>query len=138
YTDYFGYRAFNIGLDNLAVILWKNADQILYGMGSLVLPKVLDSLPVKILTQVIAVAMIAGVVRLVRRGVAVDYALFALVSLGIMLVWHFPPNERLVLPLYPLLIAGLVAELEHLSEMLKTAFRHKDFSQRAVAGLFSA
>src|SRR5712691_315309 len=85
YTDYLGYRAFNIGFDNLAVILWKNADQILYGMGSLVLPKVLDTLPVKILTQVIAVAMIAGVIRLVRRGIGVDYALFALVSVGIML-----------------------------------------------------
>jgi hypothetical protein len=138
YTDYLGYRAFNIGFDNLAVILWKNFDQILYAVGSLAFPKVLDTFVVKILTQVLAVAMVAGVVRLVRRGIAVDYALFALVSIGIMLIWHFPPNERFVLPLYPLLIAGLVAELEHLAEMLKTAFRHKDFSQRAVAGLLSA
>jgi hypothetical protein len=138
YTDYFGYRTLNFGADNLAVILWKNFDQILYGVGSLVLPKVLDTLPVKILTEVIAVAMIAGVVRLARRGIALDYALFALVSTGIMLVWHFPPNERFVLPLYPLLVAGLVAELEHLGGMLKIARRHKDLSQRVAAGLFSA
>src|SRR5712691_10474039 len=96
YTDYFGYRALNFGFDNLAVILWKNFDQILYGMGSLTLPKVLDTQIVKILSQVIAVAMIVGIVRLVRRGIAVDYALFALVSAGIMLVWHYPPNERFV------------------------------------------
>ena len=138
YTDYLGYRALNIGFDNLAVLLWKNTDQILYGMGSLLLPKVLDTLAVKMLAWVIAVAMIVGVVRLARRGIAVHYALFALVSVGIMLVWHFPPNERFVLPLYPLLIAGLLAELEHLGEMLKKAFHHKDFSQRVVAGLMSA
>jgi hypothetical protein len=62
YTDYLGYQFANVGFDNLAVVLWKNADQILYGMGALALPKVFDALPLKILTQVIAVAMLAGVV----------------------------------------------------------------------------
>jgi hypothetical protein len=138
YTDYVRYQFLNVGFDNLAVVLWKNIDQILYGMGSLVLPKVADSLPVKILTQVIAVAMISGIVRLARRQIAVDYALFALVSTGILMVWHFPPNERFVLPLYPLLLAGLVTELVHLSKMLRAAFRHKDAGQRVMAGLFSA
>ena len=107
-------------------------------MGSLVLPKVLDSLPVKILTQVIAVAMISGIVRLARRRVAVDYALFALVSTGILLIWHFPPNERFVVPLYPLLLAGLVTELGFLAKMLRAAFGHKDIGQRMVAAVFSA
>jgi hypothetical protein len=134
YTDYIHYQFLNVGLDNFAVVLWKNFDQILYGMGSMVLPKVLDILPVKILTQVIGVAMISGVVRMARRGIAVDYALFSLVSVGILLVWHFPPNERFVLPLYPLLLAGLVAEIEHLWGMLKAGFGHRDFGQRAVAG----
>ena len=43
-------------------------------MGALILPKVVVLAPVKILTQVIAIAMIAGIVRLVRRGIAVPYA----------------------------------------------------------------
>src|SRR5439155_586734 len=106
-------------------------DQLLYGMGSLVLPKVLDGLPVKILTEALAVAMIVGAVRLARRGIAVDYALFALVSAGILLIWHFPPNERFVLPFFPLLLAGLVAEVEYI---VRAARRHKDFGQR-VAGM---
>ena len=38
-----------------------------------------------------------------------------------------------MLPLYPLLLAGLIAEIEHVVKMLKTALRHKDFGQRAVA-----
>jgi hypothetical protein len=137
YTDYFGYQFLNVGFDNFYIVLWKNLDQLLYGVGSLVLPKVTDSAPVKILTQVIAVAMIAGTVRLARRGIAEAYAWFALVSAGILLVWHFPPNERFVLPLYPLLAAGLVYELEILAVGLRKAFAHKDAGQRGAAWLMS-
>jgi hypothetical protein len=138
YTDYLGYQFANVGFDNIAVVLWKNADQILYGMGSLVLPKVFDALPVKILTQVIAVAMLAGIVRMVRRGIAVDYALFGAVSAGILLVWHYPATERFVLPLFPLLIAGFVMEMEHLAKMLRAGMHHKDIGQRVVAAGFGA
>ncbi len=138
YADYMRYQSLNIGFDNLAVLLWKNIDQILYGMGSLALPKVADSLLVKILTQVIAFAMIAGVVRLVRRGAFTQYAAFGVVSLAVLLVWHFPPNERFVLPLFPLLAAGLVTELQHLGKMLRSAFSHRDASQRAMAAIFAA
>jgi hypothetical protein len=137
YTDYVKFQFLNVGLDNLAVVLWKNIDELLYSIGSLIVPKVLALLPVKILTQVIAIAMISGVVRLARRGIAVPYALFALVSSGMLVVWHFPPTERFVLPIFPLLAAGLVVELEHLAQMLRAAFRHKDVSQRIVAGVFA-
>jgi hypothetical protein len=154
YTDYVRYQFLNVGFGNIAVVVWKNLDQILYGLGALVLPKVFEGGVVKILTQVIAVAMIAGVVRMVKPKnqdsvvdaterlhspnqsgrIAITYAWFAVVSTGILLVWHFPPNERFMLPIYPLMLAGLVTELEHLVAMLKRAFRHKDFSQRVVAG----
>ncbi len=137
YTDYIGYLP-HLRFADLAVVLWKNLDQVLYSMGSMVLPKVIDFLPMKILAQVIAVAMITGTMRLVWRGVAVGYALFALVSIGILLVWNFPSTERSFVPLYPLLLAGLATEIEHVVGMLRAAFRHKDFGQRAVAGMLSA
>jgi hypothetical protein len=137
YTDYARFQFLNVGLDNIAVVLWKNTDELLYSIGSLIVPQVVALLPVKILTQVIAIAMISGIVRLARRGIAVPYALFALVSSGMLIVWHFPPTERFVLPIFPLLAAGLVVELEHLGQMLRTAFRHKDVSQRVVAGGFA-
>jgi uncharacterized membrane protein YqjE len=137
YTDYVKFQFLNVGLDNLAVVLWKNIDALLYSIGSLIVPQVVALLPVKILTQVVAIAMISGVVRLARRGVAVPYALFALVSSGMLVVWHFPPTERFVLPIFPLLAAGLVVELERLAQMLRAAFRHKDISQRVVAGAFA-
>jgi hypothetical protein len=137
YVDYMAFEKATVGLDNFWIVVWKNIDQILYGMGSLVLPKVVAFLPLKILTQVIAVAMLAGVVRLVRRGIAVDYAAFGVLSVGILAIWHYPPNERFVLPLFPLLLAGLVTELEHLICMLRKALHHKDPAQRVVAVMFA-
>jgi hypothetical protein len=137
YTDYLKFEFLNVGMDNLAVVLWKNFDQLLFGMGSLILPEYIDLQPVKILTQVLGIAMIAGTVRLARRGIAVPYALFALVSAGMLLIWHYPPNQRFVLPLFPILAAGLITELEHLVQMLRGAFRHKDMGQRVVGGAFA-
>lgn len=133
YTDYTGYEFLNVDLHNLPRVVWKNLDNLLYGMGSLVLPGIFAGLPAKIVTQMIAVAMIVGTARLARRGIMEDYGWFAVISAGILLVWHFPPNERFVLPLAPLLLVGLVTEIEHLGAMLKTGLRHKDFGQRAVA-----
>jgi hypothetical protein len=138
YTDYARYQFLNVGWDNIAIVAWKNVDQILYGMGALALPKVFESLPAKILTQVIAFAMIAGTVRLMRRGVMLHYGAFAVVSTGMLIVWHFPPTERFVLPLFPLLAAGLVTEIEHLAKGLRNAFAHRDVSQRIAGALIAA
>jgi hypothetical protein len=83
--------------------------------------------------QVIAVAMIAGVVRMVRRGRGLLYALFAAGSCVQLLVWHFPPNERFMLPLFPLALAGLFTEGQHLYAMLRAGLGHRDTGQRVVA-----
>ncbi len=141
YVDYVRYQFVNVGTDNFLVVLWKNADQLLYGMGALILPKVMDGPPIKMLTEALGVAMISGVVRLIRQqgfrqSIAVDYAAFALLSSGILLVWHFPPNERFVLPIFPLLLAGLVTEIQHLWNMFRPALHHKDRSQRIVGWMF--
>ena len=136
YTDYVRYMM-HLTWDDMPVILWKNIDQLLYAMGSMALPRIYGILPVKILTQVIAVAMIAGTVRLVRRHFGAAYALCALVSCGILLVCNFPSTERYILPLYPLLLAGLLSELEHMGRMFRAGLHHRDFSQRVAAGAFA-
>jgi hypothetical protein len=138
YTDYVKYEFLTVGLDNLHIVLWKNIDGLLYGMGSLAIPPVFAFLPVKILTEVVAIAMISGCVRLYRQGIGVQYSFFAILSSAMLIVWHFPSNARFVLPVCPLLLAGLVTELEHLAAMLKSAFRHKDMSQRVVAAGMAA
>jgi hypothetical protein len=138
YTDYVKYEFLTVGLDNLHIVLWKNLDGLLYGMGSLAIPPVFAFPVVKILTEVVAIAMISGCVRLYRRGIGVQYSFFAIISSAMLIVWHFPSNARFVLPICPLLFAGLVTELEHLAGMLKSAIRHKEMSQRVVAWGMSA
>jgi hypothetical protein len=134
YTDYVKYEFLTIGLDNVHIVLWKNIDGLLYGMGAWAIPQVLPGTFAKVLTEVLGIAMIFGIVRLFRRGIAVQYAFFALMSSLMLIVWHFPPNERFVLPFAPLLLAGLITELEHIAAMIKGAFGHKDVGQRVVAG----
>ena len=137
YTDYFRYELYSISLRDLPVFFWRNVDGLLLGLGSLVLPNVVSSFVVKTVAQVIAVAMIAGVVRMVRRGpdsgMTQLYALLAAGSCAQLLVWHFPPNERFVLPFLPLALAGLLTEMEHLASMLRKGLSHRETGQRVVA-----
>ena len=133
YTDYFRYEIYSISPRDLPLFFWRNVDGLLLGLGSLALPNIFGSFFFKTAAQVIAVAMIAGVVRMVRRGQGLLYALVAAGSCAQLAVWHFPPNERFVLPLLPLALAGLMAEIDHFGGMLRTALRHRDASQRVVA-----
>jgi hypothetical protein len=133
YTDYLGYQTLNVKLADLPLVLWKNADGFLGGLGSLIIPKIVPSLFSKIAAQVIAVAMISGVVRLVRASRCELYAAFALFSAILMLIWHYPPDERFVVPLMPLAFAGLIAETHHLWGMLRVGRHHPDCSQRLAA-----
>jgi hypothetical protein len=100
-------------------------------------PKVTDSLFLKIVADVIAVAMISGIVRMARKGRALHYAGFAVGSAGMLVIWHFPPNERFSLPLAPLAFAGLLTEMEHFSAMTRTSLRHRDRSQRVAAAIMA-
>lgn len=138
YTNYFSYARYAISLSDLPVLLWKNADALLYAFGAMAMPEVTSVLIVKILTQVLGVAMIAGIVRMATRGIAPQYTGFAVISSAILLVWYFPPNERFILPLAPLLLAGFVKEMENLLGLLRSSVRHKDRSQRLVAFGFGA
>lgn len=137
YIDYVHFLM-HAKLSDMPVVLWKNVDELLYAMGSMALPRIYGLLPLKILTQVIAVAMIAGTVRLARRKFGLEYGVFAALSCSILLIWTFPSTERFMIPLFPLLLAGLVTEIEHMGRMFQTAFRHRDFSQRVAAGVFSS
>jgi hypothetical protein len=89
----------------------------------------------KILAELIGVAMISGSVRLVRSAKAVHYAIFAAGACFMLVIWHFPPNERFVLPLAPLAFAGLVTEMEHFVSMARAGLKHREASQRVAAAV---
>lgn len=133
YTDYFRNQLYSLSLKDFHLYVWRNIDALLWGLGGLIVPKVTSSWFLKILAQVIAVAMVAGIVRMVRRGQGVLYALFAAMGAVLLCVCTFPANERLTLPFFPLALAGLVVEMEHFYETARVGLRHKDRSQRVAA-----
>jgi hypothetical protein len=135
YTTYLDYHLYLVKLADMPMLLWKNIDQWLLGVGALIIPEASDARLVKILTQTIGVAMLAGVVRLARAGRALDYAVFAVPFSAMLVAWHYPPTERLIAPIYPLLLAGFWSEMRHLVAMLAGALRHRDRSQRVAAAI---
>ncbi|HSR08692.1 MAG TPA: hypothetical protein VLM42_16185, partial [Bryobacteraceae bacterium] len=106
YTNYLGYYFTNVGWDNIGHVLARNTGALLEAMGSLVFPQMMEGWLAKVILWPLALAMIVGCVRMVRQGYARLYALFGLVSAGILLIWHYQPNQRFILPLAPLLLAG--------------------------------
>jgi branched-subunit amino acid transport protein len=136
YTNYFGYRSENISLPDLPLVVWYNLDTFLQGAGKLLI----FDLPYgsKHLERIVAIAAIAGCVRLTLRTRKLQYPLACLAMAAILLVWHFPPDQRFVFPLYPLLLAGLATEIRNLYGALKTAWKKPAFADRvAVAGFGS-
>jgi hypothetical protein len=67
----------------------------------------------------------------------VHYAMYAAGAAFMLVIWHFPPNERFVLPLVPLAFAGLLTEMEHFAAMVRSSLHHKDFSQRVAAAVMA-
>jgi hypothetical protein len=127
YVDYTRFERLNFSWDTVLPVLWANLNEVLFSFGSTVVP------PIWILAQLVGVLMIAGVVHMARKGVAVDYALFSAATIATLLFWHFTAAERFVLPLFPLLIAGFLDRLEAFAQVLSKTFRHEDPSQRVAA-----
>ncbi len=138
YTNYIGYQLLNVGWDNIGQVLWNNVDSLLLAMGSLIFPQMLVGLPAKLILQPLGVAMILGCVRMGAKGHGRFYALFGGISLAMLLVWHFRPNQRFILPLAPVLLTGFCFEMKHLAGLFRGAFGHRDRSQRVVAYGFAA
>jgi hypothetical protein len=138
YTDYFRFQLYTFTPRDFYLYIWRNVDALLWGLGALILPKVTGSWLLKVVSQVIAVAMIAGIVRMVRRGQGRLYALYAAMGAALLIICTFPGNERLTLPLFPLALAGLLVEMERFFEMSRASLRHKDRSQRVAARVLMA
>ena len=138
YTNYTGFHWLNFHWNEAYLFLWKNMDGLLHGIGALIFPKSSESLLLKILSQALGVAAISGSWRLVKQHNALHYGVFAMIFSGMLALWSFPPNERFVLPLAPLLIPGFCLEMRELILNIRKGFTHKDNSQRIAAKIMSA
>ncbi len=140
YTNYLGFHLLNFRLGEAHLFLWKNLDGLMQGLGAYIMPKVDGGLGEKILAQVMAVAALSGLWRVVRAGneTVRGYAWFGLFYAGQLVVWHFPPNERFVFPMLPLLLVGWTAEFGRLGGRVAELRRGADAGQRRAAWVVSA
>lgn len=131
YTNYAGYQVYNVPLRDLPLVVWHNLDAFLMGVGRLLTFDV--PLGSKHLERVVAVAAIAGSVRLARRTGRLQFPLAALGISALMLIWHFTPDQRFGFPMYPLFLAGLWTELANVCGALQLSWKKPAVADRGVA-----
>ncbi|HYL36169.1 MAG TPA: hypothetical protein VEV17_09685 [Bryobacteraceae bacterium] len=131
YTNYLGFQLYNVPWRDLPLVAWHNLDGLLTGAGKLLTFDV--PYGSVYLERVVAVAAIAGCVRLARRTQKLQYPLAALGFALLMLVWHFIPDQRFVFPLYPILAAGLWTELKNVCRSLQLAWNKPALADRCAA-----
>jgi hypothetical protein len=132
YTDYTGFRAQQVTLADLPTIVWVNLDSLFSGAGRLFFFENLEAIWVKLVAWVIAVAAVAGIVKLVRGTGRRHYAAFAGVYAALLVVWHYPPDRRFVYPLLPLLVAGVFAQVRAMLGAQRPARQRADRIGNAV------
>ena len=136
YTNYAGYEIYNVPLRDLPLVVWFNLDGFLQGAGKLLI----FDLPYgsAYLERVVAIGALAGCVRLTRNKQMFQYPLAALGMTALLLIWHFPPDQRFVFPLYPFLLMGLATEVRHICTVLWIAWQKPAVADRFAAAGFGA
>ena len=89
------------------LVVWVNFKTLWASAGELIAAPVLGGALGRLPAFAAATVAIAGVLILARRKGVTHYHAFALGLLPMLAVWHYPPVQRFVLPLLPLLLAGL-------------------------------
>jgi hypothetical protein len=137
YTNYLGFQLYNVSWRDLPVVVWYNLDGLLMGIGKLLTfdVAIFES---KHLERVVAIAAIAGVVRLARKTREIEYPVFAGAFSLMLLVWHYQPDQRFVFPMYPLLLAGLWAELKNVGGALRASWLRNAAGDRIAATAFGS
>jgi hypothetical protein len=125
YTDYFRYHLYNVDFRMLPSLLLKNTDALLRSVGHLLIgpPSFLsmDSAgvmaAVRLGIEIIGIVTVAGCIRVRHRGLT-PYHAFAGLYVLLLLVWHYPPDERFLFPIFPVLVAGCWQEIHALHGLL--------------------
>ncbi|MEQ1884019.1 MAG: hypothetical protein ABL967_03095 [Bryobacteraceae bacterium] len=133
YTDYVRFQFLNVDAHNFRRVLAVNLRELFFGTGSLVFPRISDSPLVKVCAAAAVLGVVSGCVRMMRNGILHAYGAFTLISLGILAVWHYPPNERFLLPLLPFFAAGLATELLWIAAHIRTAANGTDTGNRIAS-----
>jgi 4-amino-4-deoxy-L-arabinose transferase-like glycosyltransferase len=132
-TNYLGFQFANVHWNDLGTVAWTNFAHMLYEMGALLFPLESASFFMQLVRDTVAVAIIWRLFCRRRDPALQPYLWFASLTMVELLVWHFPPNLRLMYPLVPLFLAGLLWEIQNVINMIRRSLAHKDRSQRVAA-----
>jgi hypothetical protein len=133
YTDYLGYYLRDLRLPDLPLVVWKNLDSLVCSLGGLFVFGLGDGVWGRSAARILAAAAVAGVVRLARRGGCRAHHFFAAAYAGLLLVWDFTPDQRFLVPVLPIALAGLYCEMRNLAGVVGAAWR-AGRANRAAAG----
>lgn len=135
YVDYFGYLLSSFELSELQTVIGANFGTLVTCTGSLLWFEPSDSLAATYGKTVLTLLAVAGLVKMIQaRGVSL-YALFAIAYVAVLLPWNFSPNERFLLPLLPLLVAGLYTAVRGMAGAMAGLWRKSGIANRTFAGL---
>jgi hypothetical protein len=113
-------------------VVWCNLDVMLRGLGRLVVFDTALSENAH-LERILAVAVIVGGVRVLRRSGRLQYPAAAAGMTAVLLVYHYTPDERLCLPLFPLILMGFWTEAKRFWEAVCAAWRKRSAADRVMA-----
>ena len=132
-TDYIGFFVYEIHLRDLGTVVWTNFGHLLYEMAALVFPEENGSFFWQLIRVTTAAAILTGLFRRRKDPALQPYLALAALTMLELVVWHYPPNLRLMYPLVPLFAVGALEEGKHFVVLLRTTFRRPETSQR-IAG----
>lgn len=132
YTDYLAFHRFDVPLEGWPRMIADNANLAIKSIGELLVFDQDPGFAALTLARLLAVATISGCIRLVRAGRFVHFCCFAVLYLVQLLMWNYPPGQRFLLPLLPLILAGFWRELEALQGIIAAAYRKRG-ADRGVA-----
>jgi hypothetical protein len=121
HTDYFGQYLRNLRWSDLPDTISTNLGGLVSSLGRLALFHTDANLAGLYGTYVVGVVVTAGMGIFLwkARFTTPQYGAFAAAYCAILLVWNFPPNERFVLPLFPLALAGVTAGVRRFGAALR-------------------
>jgi hypothetical protein len=132
YTDYVRYHFAMVSWQELPLVVWRNLGEFFSAVGSLIWPNPEEQSWLKWACRLPALAAVAGGARLLRASGCLQHAFFAAGFSLLLLVWHYPPTERFLVPLLPLVLAGALTEARHVSNMAVAAFQVGRTSSRTL------
>lgn len=136
YTDYFRFHLRVVTLADLPRLLSTNALQLVHSAGGLILFNLYDTTWERFLCAVLGLAAIAGIIPLGLRAGVKQYHMFAVVYAIMLVAWHFPPTERFPFPVFPLILAGLLHEIEGFLGPVTNSWSSREVMVRVSAAAF--